>query len=444
MGRKKLTLIIIWTPVILLAVLNLLTVFTPEIGFDALWYHLTLPKLWLLKKQWFFDGGLLYYSVMPRLAETIFIPLIKYTGYIGPKLLQYFSGIATGYFIWKIGVKLKLTIVLKSLAVSLFYCTWLVCWQSGSAYIDLIRTFLETVALYYLISNSWLKGGIFLGLALGTKWLALLSVFIYALVFGGYLLFPALMLATPWFIVSLVHTGNPLYPLFDPLLQNSFASPLTALSRIVMLPVNLAIPFDDFLSPMMFFVVILSIMALLMRNKTTQKIALIGLLGLIAGSCLEPPSSRYVLSYLPALIISAIVVVSKMKKKLQAPIVILSVLSSVIVLGARVVANGKYIPYLLNKQSVNEFLTNYSYRLPDTFIDSDEYVKNNLSPQNKILIDKLHNLYYFPYDFDHTSWVKSRRGYDYLITTNTKPTEVEGSLLHTNQVGIQIYQLKND
>ena len=66
MDKKKFVKILIWTPIILQALLNFATVFTPEIGFDALWYHLTLPKLWLLKHQWHFNGGLLYYSVMPR------------------------------------------------------------------------------------------------------------------------------------------------------------------------------------------------------------------------------------------------------------------------------------------------------------------------------------------------------------------------------------------
>lgn len=119
---------------ILLILLNLLTVFVPEIGFDALWYHLTLPKLWLFKHQWFFSGGLLYYSAMPRLAELIFIPLVGLSGYIGPKLVQFISGLGTCYLIYKISRNLGLNKLLSLLAVNLFYLTWLVSWQSGSAY----------------------------------------------------------------------------------------------------------------------------------------------------------------------------------------------------------------------------------------------------------------------------------------------------------------------
>ncbi|KKT96647.1 MAG: hypothetical protein UW99_C0053G0005 [Candidatus Collierbacteria bacterium GW2011_GWC2_45_15] len=95
MDKQKFILVISSAIFAALVLLNLLTVFTPEIGFDALWYHLTLPKLWLYKHQWFFPGGLMYYSVMPRLSETLFIPLIALTGYIGPKFLQFLAGLGT-------------------------------------------------------------------------------------------------------------------------------------------------------------------------------------------------------------------------------------------------------------------------------------------------------------------------------------------------------------
>lgn len=444
MDKKKLILWCIWTPIALLGLLNLLTVFTPEIGFDALWYHLTLPKLWLLKRQWFFDGGLLYYSVMPRLTETLFIPLIKVAGFIGPKLLQYLSGVGISFLIWKISSKLKFSNISKSLAVSLFYCTWLVSWQSGSAYIDLFRTLLETAALFFLISGSWKKGGLLLGLAVGTKWLSLGSVGIYAVVFGLPLVLPVILLSLPWLYISFKFTGNPMYPMFDPILQNSFAPVLPVVNRILLLPLTLTLPFDDFLSPVVFILVILASFSLFSRQKAVRQISLIGILGSIFSVSLDPPSSRYFLPYFPALIIAAIAIVDQLKPKLRIFLISLFVISSVGILGLRVLADSKYFPYLLGKQTQNEFLTEFSGRMPDTFIDSDGFVANALPKNSKILIDKLHNLYYFPFDFDHTSWTKTQKGYDYLITTNTKPSEVEGQLIHSNSVGIQVYKLNHD
>ena len=89
---------------------------------------------------------------------------------------------------------------------------------------------------------------------------------------------------------------------------------------------------------------------------------------------------------------------------------------------------------------MNQFLASQSHRLPDTFIDSDNYIRDNLPSNSKIIIDKLHNLYYFPHNFDHTSWSKSTN-YDFLITKDQDPSQISGQLLHTNSVGIQVFKL---
>jgi hypothetical protein len=441
MDKKKLILFFIWTPIILLVLLNLITVFTPEIGFDALWYHLTLPKLWLFKHQWHFSGGLLYYSVMPRLTETIYIPLIKFTSYIGPKLVQYLSALGIGLVIWKITSKLNLSFFMKSLAVSLFYCTWLVSWESGSAYIDLFRTFLEIAALYFLLFKSQKLGGVFLGLAIGTKWLSLGSLAIYTLVFGSGLLLPALLVASPWFLIAYHFTGNPVYPMFAPILQNSLASIGQIIKNFLLLPFVVTIPFDDFFSPMLFLLVIFSTLTLFSRHKQIRQISLVGILGAIFSVALNPPSSRYLLPFFPALIISSVYLASFLKVNLQKIFLSLTVISAFLILFLRLFATAKYLPFILGKEDQNAFLTQYSSRLPDTFIDSDSFVQKNLSPNSKILIDKLHNLYYFPYNFDHTSWAATDSGYDYLITKDTPPDSIHGQLLHTNTVGIQVYKL---
>lgn len=441
MGKNKLIYLLIWLPIIFLGLLNLLTVFTPEIGFDALWYHLTLPKLFLFKRQWFFDGGLLYYSVMPRLTETIFIPLIKFTGYIGPKFIQYLSGIGISINIWKTTSRLKYSTILKSVSVSLFYCTWLVSWQSGSAYIDLFRTFLETVALYFFVSGSWKKGGMFLGLAVGTKWLALSSVGIYTMVFGLPTLLISLLVSFPWFLIALKFTGNPIYPIFSSILHQSFYPFGTVLKNVIILPITVTFPFDDFLSPMVGLLVMLSAISLFSRKKIIRQISMVGIFGSLFSVSLNPASSRYLLPYLPAIVISAVYVLENLKTNLKNIFIYLTILSSIIIVGLRCIAVKKYLPFVMGRESQNSFLTKYAGRLPDTFIDSDNFVENNIPKGSKILIDKLHNLYYFPFDFDHTSWVKSTEDYDYLVTSGEKPEFLKGSLLNTNSLGIKVYKL---
>lgn len=442
MGKPKVAIFFILLPLVLLAFLNLLTVFTPEIGFDALWYHLTLPKLWLLKHQWYFSGGLLYYSAMPRLAETLFIPLIQLTGTIGPKMVQYFAGIGTGVIIWKTLSDFKQTTKWKFVGVSLFYCTWLVSWQSGSSYVDLIRTFFEALALYLLLKGSWKLGSVCLGLAVGVKWLALGSLAIYAAVFGLEILFPSLLVSLPWFVLAYFFTGNPVYPIFSGVINNSFLSLWDSLKHLVLAPYFLTRPYDDFLSPLAGIIFILSLFSIRTQNKTLRQVSMIAIFGSLFSLVLNPPSSRFVLPYLPALAISSVMFVSSSKKDwLKNIFLVAVVISGLFILSLRLIAIQKYLPYLAGKQDQNTFLVSHYERLPGTFIDSDGFVAG-LPPESKILVERLHNLYYFPRDFDHTSWVVDKSNYDYLVTMEKSQAEVQGELIHTNTLGIQVFKLK--
>lgn len=423
--------------------LNFLAVFTPEVGFDALWYHLTLPKLWILKHQWYFPGGLLYYSAMPRLTETIFIPLIYYFGFVGPKLLQFFSGIGTAALIFKISRNNNLSKFWSLISVSLFYITWLVSWQSSSGYIDLFRTFLEICGLYFFIINKNLVGSLFLGLAIGTKWLAIGSLAIYSLVFGIGILPIALLTALPWFLIAFFYTGNPIYPIFDSLLVHTTPNLSRIISTIFTLPLRITFPYDDFISPTSGLLISLSALVIIFyKGKPIFKIAAIALFGAIFSISLNPPSSRFFLPFLPAAAIASSYFVSRLKPNLANLFLIVFTLSSLTVIGLRIIVFGKYVPYLTRKQNMNQYLTQIAFKLPDTFIDSDNFVSSYIPKNSKILIDNLHNLYYFPYNFDHVSWANSEIKYDYLITKNKNPLEVKGDLMHTNQLGIQIFKLR--
>ena len=57
-----------------LVVINFIGVLGPEYAFDATWYHLTIPKLYLSHHSIFYiPGGLLYYSAMPKLTEMLYL-----------------------------------------------------------------------------------------------------------------------------------------------------------------------------------------------------------------------------------------------------------------------------------------------------------------------------------------------------------------------------------
>lgn len=423
-----------------LFVLNFLSVFTPEIGFDALWYHLTLPKLWLQNNQYHFSGGLLYYSVMPRLTEWIFTPLIYLFGTTGPKFLQLLSGLGVCWLAYKIARAQKLGRNLSVLAGCLFYLSFLVSWQSSSAYIDLFRSFLESLALYMFLTKKKTLGAILLGLSLGSKWLAFFSVAIYGLVFGLSIIPISLLVALPWFVTSYMYTGNPVFPLFSSILQNGFQPLFGAIYNLFTAPIMFTFPFDDFISPVAGLLFSFAAINLLFSDVDQKKITYVGILGGLGTLILDPPSARFFLPYYPAVIISALFLVNKFPSALRNITLWILLLSGVVVLLLRISSFQKNMPYLLGKQTTNQYLTSLSTRLPDTFIDSDDFVKNNLKDQ-KIVIDNLHNLYYFPYRFDHTSWTQSTKGYNYLVTKNQDPKQVNGSLIHTNSVGIQVFKL---
>lgn len=441
MGKKTILTSLLWFCFLFLVILNFVSAFVPEIGFDALWYHLTLPKLWLLKKQWYFSGGLLYYSTMPRLTEIIFIPLISLLGYIGPKLLQFISGLSVCYLLSQIAKQHGFNQKWRLIAINLFYLTWLVSWQSSSGYIDLFRTLLETIALYNILNKHRYLGAVFLGLAIGTKWLSLGSVLIYAFIFGFNLLPISLVIALPWFLIAFFLTHNPIYPIFSSYLPHQNLNVLTIFQNILLLPAKITLPFDDFISPVAGLLVSLSaINYLFEKDNLLKKVSLLAVFGAIFSVVLNPPSSRFFLPFLPAAAIGASALVIKSPVIIKKLSTWLFLISFLIILCMRIYAFKKNLPFLLGHLSVNQYLSSLSLRLPGTFIDSDDYVRNNLQGQ-KILIDTIHNLYYFPYNFDHTSWITDQTGYDYLVTSHSDPQSINGQLVHTNSVGIQIYKL---
>ena len=436
-----------------LAGINLLGVFMPELGFDALWYHLTLSKIFLMTHRWYIPGGLYYYSAMPRLGELIGLPFLALFGYIGPKFVQFASGLITSFLIYRLAKKFTDDKLLSLTAVNLFYATWLVSWQSSSAYVDLVRTLFELSALYFLMSfrppSRNLLAGLFLGLAIGVKWHALGSLALFAVIFTPAIIPVALLIASPWFLIAYRFTGNPLHPLFESFMTATqlsqvsphFYAPLSILRRLVLSPVFLTKPADDFLSPVAGLVYLISFLGLISSNKIIRKTSLFGILGTFLFLFTPPPSTRYFMPYLPALIIVCVYLLSRLRSVYSNLFVFIFTLSAFLIFGLRLYAFAKYLPYLSGKLSQNQFLSSQSYRLPDTFIDADDYVKNNLSPNASYAISSLHNLYYFPYNFDHDSFVDNTKHYDYLVTTKADPREVEGELIHTNPLGIQIFKL---
>jgi len=78
--------------IIILLLINFIGIFIPEISFDALWYHLTIPKLYIdIGKITFIPGGLLYYSALPKMGEILYISALFIDGTTLTKFIHFFQ-----------------------------------------------------------------------------------------------------------------------------------------------------------------------------------------------------------------------------------------------------------------------------------------------------------------------------------------------------------------
>ena len=114
--------------IVVQAGVNLAGALGPEGGFDALWYHLPIPKIWLEAHRIFFIGGNLYYSAMPKLIDMLYV-----WGETPAKLMHLVFGLLSTAVTYKLARK-WLDEKGALLAAVIFYSNLVVGWQSITAY----------------------------------------------------------------------------------------------------------------------------------------------------------------------------------------------------------------------------------------------------------------------------------------------------------------------
>ena len=380
---------------ILASLVNLVAALGPELGFDALWYHLTMPKIWMMwGKIDFIPGGLLYYSAMPRLGEFLYMGAIGVMGEMGDTgahLIGWGAGIGAAFLTFKIARK-YLDRKFSFLAALIFYATPLVGWQSGSAYIDLLRTFFEALALYFLLSNKKFLSGIAAGLAVSTKTLALGSLGILGVLSGLSWKFflPAFLISAPWFVWAYLKTGYLFYPLGAGIVPFSF---------------NWAGIGTELVSP-----IYLILLPFFLTVKKPRKLTAYFFLSLIVW-LLIPHSGegRFLLPYLPAWAVLAAIIIQKNK-----PLIFVATLIAVINIGYRAVANFKVVPYLLGQETKTQYLCKHLDFSTAVFVDCDGWFAKNIKKTDLVLVKGFHNLYYIDFPFVHETWYKGEK-IDYVL-----------------------------
>lgn len=414
------------------AVVNLIGTLGPELAFDALWYHLTLPKIWLEQQQiTFIPGGLLYYSVMPKLGEMLYIPALVFQGEIFAKIIHFSFGILTTIALFQLSRRF-LSRTSSLLACVIFYANLVVAWESITAYIDLIRAFFEVtafIALSHFFEErkvQWLfLSAILLGFAITTKLLALgsLALFLillafffikrrktkslldYAISFTGI----TLLIPFPWFIFSYLSTGNPVYPFFTALYPTAFSqhflNPVLFFADIW----RIFTASVDPISPL--YLMLFPFMIYFFRGVSAQKqyIFLYSLLGLVLWFVTpQTGGGRFLLPYLPVLSIAAAISIAQLKnyRFFYKTIVSLVIIIACISIGYRAVANMKYVSVIIGKEEESTFLARHLRFDYGDFYDTDGYFTKHITENDRVLLYGFHNLYYVDFPFIDSSWVK--------------------------------------
>ncbi len=432
-------------------IINFIGALGPEHSFDALWYHLTLPKLYLTYHTiMHFPGGVLYYSDMPKLTEMLYTAALALQGETLAKIIHFSFGILSVIALYKLA-RLFLPVTFSLLAAAIFYSNLVVGWESITAYVDLARTFFEILALWgiieYVLHNDrkWLiESAIMLGLAVTTKLLAIGSLFPLCLLIVWHALknkesvkttassvliycFIVLLIPLPWFAFSFIHTDNPIYPFFTSVYDASFNIyllwPHTFLRETWMLFTKAADP----ISPL-YIIVIPFVMLYFKAFETKRKMVVIySLLGLILWYITpRTGGGRFIVSYLPAFSLVFAFVLGKIYmsrfqyKKLTifvASILIIAILF--ISLLYRGLANSKYVPFLLGKETKADFLTKHLNFSFGDFYDTDGYFKKTITGKDKVLLYGFHNFYYIDFPFVDSSWVQKGDAFNYIAVQNS-------------------------
>jgi hypothetical protein len=226
----------VWQAIVLLAVLiAFVGALAPEIEYDALWYHLQLPKLWL-EQGHPVDLVAEYISLYPLTWELIFGAGMVWGGPVAAKLLHFTCLPLTGLLTYQL-TRRFMPLASPWLAVALFVTVPTVLWEATTTYIDLalaLHTGLIVYALLRYVEGrrwQWLALAVLnLGLALATKHLGLFVLAITttglalrlwiedrslhrALVLAVLLgLLSLLLLPLPWYLRSWFASGNPFFP----------------------------------------------------------------------------------------------------------------------------------------------------------------------------------------------------------------------------------------
>ena len=214
--------------------LTLLVALAPPTSWDGLFYHLTMPRLYIEQGR-IAPVTDMPHQYFPGLMEMLYLALMLIRGDVAATLIHFAFLCLLGAVVYRLaqrhlqpGLGWKAVMVYAAMPMIFVLGAW--------AYNDLALAFYQLAALYALL--NWLDNGsvrwltlsaVFCGLAMGLKYTSFVCPLIVALfvcwrlarerasggtwvralsLFCGV----SLLVAAPWYLRNLAFTGNPVYP----------------------------------------------------------------------------------------------------------------------------------------------------------------------------------------------------------------------------------------
>lgn len=239
--KIKIKFSILLVPVFIFLIIDLFYALFPPTFYDSMSYHLAVPNYYILK------GGMVpwldnFYSNLPLNGEMVYLFSLSGGSVLLPRLITFISGlfILILLFSWSGEyVKGKYRI----LPLILFLSVPQVSFLFSSSKTDIMGMLFLIIGVRSLtnflksgkIKKTLFLSGIFLGLAIGTKYIFAFYVaiiLIYIFVSKNYtfkrkvfimITLSAIILITlsPWFVKNIIFTGNPVYPYLNEVFDNN-------------------------------------------------------------------------------------------------------------------------------------------------------------------------------------------------------------------------------
>ncbi len=250
-GGAKLGQVVMWMLLSAVVVATLVMGSVPPVSRDALTHHLAVPKLYL-KHGGIYETPSLFFSYYPMNIDLLYLVPLYLNFDIGAKYIHYLFALMTAWFIFRYlnkyaGKQYGLFGAIAFLTIPV------ILKLSITVYVDLGLVFFSWLSLYFFLiwcaegfqTRNLLFSATSCGLALGTKYNAMILLIIMAaMVPLGYsircnrglssdktaeryrnslqgikwcMLFVtiSLVIFSPWMIKNYRWTGNPVYPLYD-------------------------------------------------------------------------------------------------------------------------------------------------------------------------------------------------------------------------------------